>query len=136
MCEIGDVEQQLRLAGGIVLGFGVELGDLVIDAAHLRFDRGSVLTLALEHADLFGNRFARILELLLGSLRRTARLVTGKHVINELPEISTPGFKAFLNGGRVFADDADIEHGAAILAGDRADNQRESLLQASLSSVL
>jgi hypothetical protein len=39
--------------------------------------------------------------------------------------VSATGFEAFLNGGGVFADDADVEHGAATLAGDGGRNQRE-----------
>ena len=96
--EIRNIQQQLRLAGRIEFGLGVEFGDLIVDAADFCFDRGSVLALALEHADLFGNRFARVLQLLLGSLRGAACLVTGEHVVDEFPMVSAPGFKAFLDG--------------------------------------
>lgn len=40
--------------------------------------------------------------------------------------ISAPGFEAILDGGGVFSDDADIEHGGATLTGDGVANQRES----------
>jgi hypothetical protein len=39
--------------------------------------------------------------------------------------ISASLFEAFLDGGGVFADDADVEHGAATLTGDGGGNQRE-----------
>jgi hypothetical protein len=74
--------------------------------------------LALSMADLFGDGFAGILELLFVGLELAAGFVAGEHVVNELPVIATPVFEAFLDGGGVFADDADIEHGAATLAGD------------------
>jgi hypothetical protein len=45
--------------------------------------------------------------------------------VHEFPVIAAAGFEAILNGGGIFADDADVEHGGAILAGDGGRNQRE-----------
>jgi hypothetical protein len=65
------------------------------------------------------------LELLLVGLGLAAGLVAGEHVVNKLPVIATPVLEAILDGGGVFADDADIEHGGATLTGDGGWNQRE-----------
>ena len=125
MREIRDVEQQFVLADGRGFRLGVEGGDLLVDAADFGFDGGSVLALGLELADVFGNRFPGILELLFVGLQLAACFVTGEHVVNKLPMIAAAVFEAILDEGGVFADDADIEHGAATLAGDGGWNQRE-----------
>ena len=127
MSEVGDIKQQISLLGGGVIRLHVEGVDLLVDGADLGFDRRSILALAFEHADLLGNGFPRILQLLLGGFQSAAGFVAGEHRGDEFPVIAAAGFEAVLNGGGVVAEDADIEHGGATLTGDGVENQREFL---------
>ncbi len=53
MGEVGNIEKQLVLAGGRVVGPGIEIADFDIDRADLGFDDGGVRALRPELADLF-----------------------------------------------------------------------------------
>ena len=121
--EIWDIEQQIILLGGGVVRLRVERGDLLVDGADLGLDSGGVLALGFEHADLLGNRFPRVLELLFGGFKRPAGLVAGEHFVDKFPVVAAAGFEAVLNGGGVFADDADVEHGGETLTADGVENQ-------------
>jgi hypothetical protein len=48
------------------------------------------------------------LELLLVRLGSAAVGIAGEHFNDEFPMISAPSFQAILDGGGVFADDADV----------------------------
>ncbi len=86
--EVGDVEQQAVLLGGGILGAHVQRGDPLVDGADLGLDGGGVLALGLEHADLFGNGFPLVLELLFVGLGLAARLVAGEHGGDEFPVVA------------------------------------------------
>ena len=121
--EVWDVEQEVALLGGGILGLHIQGGDLLVDAAHLGLDGGSVLALGLEHADLLGNRFALVLQLLLVGLGVATGFIAGEHGVHEFPMVAATELEAVGDGGGVFADDADVEHGAATFAAMRGRNQ-------------
>jgi hypothetical protein len=48
------------------------------------------------------------LQLLFRGFRGAPRLITSEHGVHKFPVVATPGFEAILNGGGIFADDADV----------------------------
>src|SRR5690606_7821030 len=108
-----NVHQQILLARRGGIGVGVVGGDLFVDRADLGLDGGGVLALALEDADLLGDLLALGLEALLFGLGAAAGFVAGEDVVDEGPVVAPAGLEARADGVGVFADLADVEHGAA-----------------------
>ena len=110
MGQVGDVEQVFLLTLRGDFHLGIDGIDFRIDGAGFSLGGGGILALALGHADLFGELLALGLQGLFFRLGGTALFIAGQHIIDEFPVIAATEFEAILNGGRIFADDSNVEH--------------------------
>ncbi len=119
MGQVRDLEEEAGLAGLGRVGFLADGLDALADATDGGLELGAVLALLLHRPDLLREAVPLALEGLLLGLAGAAAFVARENLVDKAPGLPVAVLEAGLDSFGVFAELADVEHGAGIVTQHR-----------------